>query len=277
MDKFIGFLKNKWTKFGVSFLSPLYAVFLVFVLWLSFAFYLSPTNSAALFILYVFINFLYGALVFYTRKQFVTRFVASVCPLIVFAIMIAAFGQWYLIVPPLAISALSFLIADTDETFKTVVGTIYLLLFVVGALVYITLLSLNLTLQSALDIECDANQRSQQYHYSTDGTYRLVQYIDDDKTDRHTVSYYVEKTEDDIHLPFLECMNFIESKRILVTVYEGSENFKWTSDTTLFIDGKTRDMKELFKDEAKEKKPESTKITLVTPDEKDSPDETTAA
>lgn len=260
MDKIISIIKNKWTKRGLSALSVLYLGFLALILWLMFSFYLSPTNDAALFILYVFINFLFGAVMLYTRKQIATRICAAFAPLVVFAIMIVGFGQWFVIVPPLVIAAFVFLAAASDETFKTVVGTIYLLIFVVGALVYITMLSLNLTLQSILSIDCNSSQRSQVYSYSPDNTYRLVQYIDDEKTDRHTVSYYIEKTEDDMHFWFLDCMNFIQSKRILVTAYKENEDYKWVSDSVLNIDGKDRDLKELFKDK---KKAEITKITLV--------------
>ena len=48
MEKVISFLTNKWFKFGVSFLTIAYPVFLGFVAWLFMGYYLEPTHQGAL-------------------------------------------------------------------------------------------------------------------------------------------------------------------------------------------------------------------------------------
>lgn len=80
MEKVISFLTNKWFKFGVSFLSIAYPVFLGFVAWLFMGYYLEPTHQGALVTLYIFINLIFFGIMLFTRKQIVTRIVAIISP-----------------------------------------------------------------------------------------------------------------------------------------------------------------------------------------------------
>lgn len=250
MEKVIHVLKNRWLRLGVSFLSLGYCFFVGWVAWLAFAYYLVPTNSASLFSLYLLVNFLFGSIMFYTRKSFPTMLVACVAPLEVFVLLILGFGQWYMIVPPLVIVVVTFFAAANTESLKTVLGTIYLMMFVVGTLVYLTLQTFNLSINSLLtNEEYDINLRSLDYEVSPSGTYRLVTYIDEGEDEHRSVSYYVEKTEEDMELWFLDCYRVFGCRKVLVTVYQNDISYRWVSDNQLLIDGKIRDMDELFSDE----------------------------
>lgn len=247
MDKVINFFKNKWCKRFFALFSPAFPLFIGYVDWLAFAYSLEPLNPIALFLLYVLVNFLFGGLMFYTRNQIVTRFSLCISPLLIFLMMIIDFGNWYMLVPPLVICAFVFLASGAGETLKTVLGTIYLLMFVVGALVYLTLLHFNLTPQSLLIKDyCDLDNRTYGYVYSPGNTYRLVTYIDDDNSERISASFYVEECENDVQLPFLNAYRHFDSLRVLVTVHLDELEYYWVSDTELFIDGRTKDIPELF-------------------------------
>ena len=247
MDKVIAFFKNNWCKRFFSLFSIAYPVFLLHVDWLAFAYSLEPTNPIALFLLYVLVNFVFGGLMFYTRKQIVTRFCLCISPLLVFVMMIVAFGNWYMVIPPLVICAVSFLASGAGETLKTVLGTLYLMMFVVGALVYMTLLHFNLTLNTLLlENYCDLNNRSYVYDYSPEGTYRLVTYIDDDNPERISATYYVEETENDIELWYLNAYRHFDSLRVLVTVHQDTLEYHWESDEELYIDGRLKCIPDLF-------------------------------
>ncbi len=248
MDKVLDILRNRWVKFGVSFLSLLMPVFLIFVDWLAFAYYLRPVNEVPLFLLYVLVNFVFGGLMFYTRHQIITRLVVCITPVLAFVLLIIAFGQWYLIVPPVAVCAFTFLAAGTNETFKTILGTIYLLMFVVGTLVYLTMLNFNLTVQTFLEkvTECDISKRSDVYSYSPDNTYRVVMYVDDAGNERSLTSYYIEKTADDVSLPYLNCYKHLYSLKVLVTMDQSSVVYKWLNNDELYINGRAKNIKEMF-------------------------------
>ena len=247
MDKFLEILRNRWLKLGVSLLSLGLPAFLVMVDWLAFAYYLEPVNKIPLFLLYVLVNFIFAGIMFYTRKQIITRIVVLFTPLLAFVLLIIAFGQWYLIIPPVVVCAFTFLAAGTNETLKTILGTVYLLMFVVGTLVYLTMLHFNLTVQTFLQLsECDISKRSDVYSYSPDNTYRLVMYVDDAGNERSLTSYYVEKTKDDIELPYLHCYKHLYSQKVLVTMDQSSVVYKWLRYNVLFIGGRPKNIDDMF-------------------------------
>lgn len=279
MEKVLEILKNKWFKLGVSAISIGYAIFCGYISWLVLAFYLKPTNNISVFALYLFINFLFGAEMFYTRKSPVTRIVSVIVPFEVFFMWIAGFGQWFVLIPPLVVCMFAFFASDNGETLKTVLGTIFLLLFVVGSLAYMTFLSFNISLNYVLtDEEMDMSLRQEDsYLVSTDGTYRLVEYVEKTQ-DRTTRKYYVELASEDVHLPFIDCYRVLGCKKVLVSVYKESANPRWISDTELYIDGKKRDMEELFADTESEDIVLTSAVLSEAPDALTTPsDETTAA
>ena len=247
MDKILDIFRNKWFKRAVSLLSLGFPAFLLYVDWLSFAYYLQPVNNVPLFLVYVLVNFVFAGIMFYTRKQLITQLVTCISPIIAFILLIISFGQWYLIVPPVVICAVTFLAAGSNETLKTILGTVYLLMFVVGTLVYLTMLHFNLTVQTLANLtECDISKRSENYTYSPDYSYRIVMYIDDAGDERSLTSYYVEKTEDDISLPYLNCYKHINSQKVLVTMDKDSVIYKWLTNDDLYIDGRAKNIPKLF-------------------------------
>lgn len=284
MDKVIAFFKNNWCKRGFSLLSILYPLFLIHVDWLAFAYSLEPTNPIALFLLYVLVNFIFGGLMFYTRKQIITRVCLCISPLIIFLMMIVAFGNWYMIIPPLAITAVVFLASGAGETLKTILGTIYLMMFVVGALVYLTLLHFNLTPQTLLlKNYCDLADRSFTYEYSPEGTYRLVTYVNDDNPERISATYYIEETENDVQIWYLNAYRHFDSLKVLVTVHQDTLEYHWESDSELYIDGRLKDIPELFvqqrtpDDEEEEEVVSSVKKPIVFDEEETADDESAEA
>lgn len=259
MDKIIDIFRNKWVKFGVSFLSLGLPAFMVYVDWLALAYYLQPVSAVPLFLMYILVLFVFAGIMFYTRMQIITRIVALVTPALAFVLLFIAFGNWYLIIPPIVISAFTFLASGMNETLKTILGTVYLLMFVVGTLVYLTMLHFNLTIQTLMPFsECDISKRSTDYDFSPDKTYRLVLYIDNAGNERSLVSYYLEKTADDVELPYLRCYKHLDSLKILATMDKDSVVYKWLSDNELYIDGHVKNIKELFEQaEYNRKNPQS--------------------
>lgn len=238
MDKVINFLTNKWFKLGVSVISIGYTVMLAFTAWIVTGFYLEPTHSGALFTLYIFINLVFGGIMFFTRKEIITKMCAMINPFIAFAILLLSFGNWFIIIPPVIVSVLIFFFCSVSETTKTVLGTLYLILYVVGVLVYLTLDMLfgNMSL-----MEVDLANRSTTYNYSPDKQYRIVTYVEPEKDKTRTVSFYMEKTDSDISLPFLECKKVIGSIHLITSSYDKPAKLEWKNKNTLYIDGRLRE------------------------------------
>lgn len=259
----------------------MFPVFIAYVDWIAFAYSMEPVNPVALFLLYVLVNFIFGGLMIYTRQQIITRIVLCISPLLIFLMMIIDFGNWYLLIPPLAITALCFLACGAGETLKTILGTVYLLMFVVGALVYLTLLHFNLTPQTFLPKElnyCNLENRTYTYEYSPDSSYRLVKYLDDDNPERISATFYVEDVSEDIQLPFMNAYRHFGSLKVLVTVRIDELKYDWVSDGELYIDGRIKNIPELFEkqrasvEEGEEETTEGVKKPIVFEDEEETTD-----
>ncbi|MBD5104228.1 MAG: hypothetical protein HDT47_05125 [Ruminococcaceae bacterium] len=287
MDKFLKFIKNRWFLLGISFLSLIYVYFLGKVALLTFTSYPEIENITTLMIMYVFINFLFAVLMFFTRRQVPTIITAAIIPFEAFLLMIVGFGQWHVIIPPVAVSAFIFLACGVGESFKTVVGTLYLMMFIVGGLVYNVFLNFGISVSYVLvdqiygeDQELDYSQRSHDYLTTSDGKYRLVHY--DDLSDNGTVtSYYAEEAFKDEEYPFITYRRVFGCRKVLAIAYENANPApRWVSDSILYIDGKTVDMEELFASPADdEEEPEETTTkappTRITITEASAPDITT--
>lgn len=272
MDKFFEIVRNKWFRFGLAFLTIIYMWFVGYVAWLSFAFCLTPTNSASLFALYLMINFIFGALMYFTRKTIVTRILTVLIPLECVVLMLTAFGNWMIIIPPVVISMLCFFLAANPENLKIIMGTMYLILFVVGALAYGAFLKFDISIFYVITGEeiTPQTRDADSYLLSTDGTYRLVSYTR--KTEAQTsTSYYIELANEDSHLWFLDCYKVYGCKKILATINEREVSPVWISDTKLRIDGKVRDIEELF---AEEEEPEES-TSASDAEDNDEPSDTT--
>lgn len=280
MEKFLKFLKNKWFLLGVSLLSFIYVVILGKIIINVFNSYLEIENQSAMMVLYVFVNFIFGVIMFFTRKQIPTIICALIIPVESLLLMIIGFGQWYIIIPPVVVSGVIFLSCGVGESCKTVMGTLLLIVFIAGGLAYSVMsnyfgITVRFVVTDLFDEsqEIDFSTRSLDYLVSEDGKYRLVKYIE--KKDSNTVtSYYVEEAFKDKKLPYVICRRTYGCRRVLVTAYERDVSPKWYAGGTLIIDGKRIDMKELFA--PKKEESEESAGTQTSPSDITSASESTA-
>lgn len=200
MDQLVALFKNVWLKRSVALLCWGYTGLLAWVAWLNFAYFLEFDNPTSLFVLYVFVNIAALGLMIYTRCQVITQVNVMILPLIVFATFLLAFGNWYMILPPLCVVVAMFFISRANETLKTVLGTMYLLMYVVGGAAYITI-TLLMGRMSLTGV--DLTLRDPNYEVvSPDENYRIVRYVDKPSGERRTASYYVEDITRDEDIPF---------------------------------------------------------------------------
>ncbi|MCM1298813.1 MAG: hypothetical protein NC203_10355 [Firmicutes bacterium] len=253
MDKLLKILKNKWFLLGVSFISFIYVVILGKIVANTFTSYLEISNFSTFLIFYIFINFIFGVIMFFTRKQIPTMITAIIIPLEAFALMIVGFGQWFLIIPPVVVSAIIFLASGLAESCKTVMGTLLLIMFVVGGLAYSVMVSVfDITVSYAAnqllyeqDQDLDYATRQTDYLVTEDGRYRLVKYIEP-RNNGTLTRYFVEEAFKDKSYPFMECRRVFGCKEVLASMYERTVTSRWIDNDTLYIDGVRIEMEELF-------------------------------
>ena len=211
LNAVFSFFGNKWTKIGFSALSLGYGFFVVWLAWLTFSFYLVPSNAVSLFSLYLLINVLFGAAMIYTRKEIATKITVCLLHPCILIMLVFAFGEWFLLVPVFAVATIVFFTSATPESLKTVLGTIYLILFVLTTLGYLTLQIFSIT-NNIFPVSLEL--RSDVYIYSKDDSYRLVLYIDKENKENRTITYHAEFTGEDMKLPFLSCERYMGSTEI---------------------------------------------------------------
>lgn len=238
MDKLVAFFKNVWFKRVVALLCWGYTALMLWVAWLNLGFYFVFENPTPLFVLYLFVNIAALGLMIFTRKQMFTKINAYILPPIVFATVIFGFGNWYMIAPPLVVMLVLFFVNNSNETLKTVLGTMYLLMYVIGVVGYI---GIQMFMGDLSFTGVDLSRRDLDYEkLSKSGDYRIVRYINDN-SERKTMSYYVEYTGDDTEIPLGLCKKVLGCKHIHTATYtDKSEDL--VSWSTQRVDGETVDV-----------------------------------
>lgn len=238
MDKLVAFFKNVWFRRVVALLCWGYTALMLWVAWLNFGFYFVFENPTPLFVLYLFVNIAALGLMIYTRKQMFTKINAYILPPIVFAIVIFGFGNWYMIAPPLVVMLVVFFVNNSNETLKTVLGTMYLLMYVIGVVGYI---GIKMFMGDLSFTGVDLSRRDLGYEkLSKSGDYRIVRYINDN-SERKTMSYYVEYTGDDTEIPLGLCKKVFGCKHVHTATYKSTSE-DLVSWSTQKVDGETVDV-----------------------------------
>lgn len=238
MDKVVAFLKNIWFRRGVAVACYGYTGFLIWVAWLCMGYYMVLENPTPLFVLYLFVNFAAMGLLVFTRKQVITQVNTFLIPLVVLALVIFGFGHWFIVIPPAVVMVVAFFCARSNETLKTVFGTLYLLFFVIGIAAYI---AINMFIGSVSLMDVDLSRRDASYEYvSESGDYRIVRYLQESGM-RKTVSYYVETTTEDVKIPLGICKKVIGCKHLHTAEYEtlSDDLVRWSTE---MVDGEERDV-----------------------------------
>ena len=117
------------------FSSVLYLIVLISLAYNTFMYDFVINSNIGFGILYVLFNALMFTLMYLSRKV-LTSLVSNFLPLVTFLIMIFTFGNVLPITIISCISSNAFFI-KSNETRKTIIGTIYLLLYVLGTVAYI--------------------------------------------------------------------------------------------------------------------------------------------
>lgn len=216
MDKLVAFFKNVWFRRAISVICWGYTAFMAWLAWLTFAYYFEFENPAPSFVLYLFINVAAMGLMILSRRQVMTQLNSYVLPPIVFLIMFFGFGNWYIVIPPVVVMLVLFFVNASNETLKTVLGTMYLLLFVIGIAGHIGVVRF---IGNFNFLGPDLTKRDSAYEQlSKSEEYRLVRYLEN-AADRNTMSYYVEYTGDDVEFPMGKAKKVFGCERIHTAAY----------------------------------------------------------
>jgi hypothetical protein len=235
LNKIFAFFGNRWAKFGFSFISAGYLYFLGWIAWQTFAYHFVFDNAAAVFLLYSFINVMFAIVMIYTRKCIITKIVTLFMHPFILILLIYGFGNWYLILPPFITAAVIFFASGVNESLKVILGTIYMILFVLAFLAYITLQSL--TIQIPLKMDLHLREMPVVQDEPENAPFRIVAYVDPETKLNRTARFYIERTDLDLNLWNLTCER-IGRVRAGTVNYARDFELRWESPNTLVLDGR---------------------------------------
>lgn len=216
-----GFFSNVWVKRSISVFCIVYVVLIAFLTYATFLYDLefSEGMEPAFFTVYTVASLLFLGLLLLTKREILTCVLSMIFPLIVFFLILFNIGNWVLIIPPFIVAAVMFFASDNHETMKVVMGTIYLLIYVLGIvlLVVCNMLFVGSTVETEINTKLDpdtnvykiyqnsmdkiATVTSDENTISPDGKYRFY-LVDVKDSDRGAVKIYVVPNGQDIELRF---------------------------------------------------------------------------
>lgn len=233
MQKFLDFFKNPWTKRGASALSALYGLLILWLAWASYAYIMEFDNVKALYAVYLIISFLFGALMIYARKQPFTAVLVMLLIPANLVIVLLNFGSWFYILPSTVLLIVLFFAVRTHETLKVVLGTIYLLLYVLSVLAFIAFT----TVFGGLNLHGFEVKNRAEEIASPEGTYRYVRYVEPQKTTNRRIYIYTEPNTEDVNLGLVRFKQIYKAKRVYSGRYDEPLTIDWKDDQTLTVNG----------------------------------------
>lgn len=130
------FFANKWTKRAVSLLSPVYCLLIIGLSYFSIFYELTVKNPNSICIALSAVSAIAMIIMLYTRRQALTICSSLVMLPALLPAVLLYFGQWHVLIPLLVTSLVIFFFSGLGETAKTVFGTAFVLLYLLGSMVY---------------------------------------------------------------------------------------------------------------------------------------------
>lgn len=242
-------LKNKWIKLVASVISGVYAYFIIWFAVNSFLYRCVVTNIVEFGFFYIIMNLAFLAVMLYSRKQIITTIVSLLLLPFVFFILIMNLNNLIVFIPAFIVCVIMFFACKSNGSIKTLLGTVYLLLYILGVIAFLVVRLLfgssvdetkldNDALKNneikALYSEDTINRLTNDY-VSSDGKYRFYAVDVEDKA-LGRVDVFVEVADSDKIYSSFSFLNASCKRKISYHSGRGDESvpqLKWVSNDTI--------------------------------------------
>lgn len=141
MEKLKKALSNKWFILAVSLLCAAYTIILCYFAYAVFFYNIAYVDKTKFAVIYAAVSLLAGLLFFYTRRSFVTCIISLANMLVFFPTLLLDWGNWPLLIPAAMVTLFGFFCCKMNDTMKTVFGTIFLLLYILGGIAFFLIMN----------------------------------------------------------------------------------------------------------------------------------------
>lgn len=136
MDKVMKVLKNKWFILFVSILNGIYTAGLLYFAYIAVFYTIEFENTLKFAVIYSIISVIVGLLMYYTRRSALTA-VFNILNLVAFLpSLLLNWGNWPLLIPAAIVTLFGFFSCKMNDAVKTVFGTIFLLVYIIGCIIF---------------------------------------------------------------------------------------------------------------------------------------------
>ena len=141
MEKIKKVLTNKWFILAISILCGIYTLCLGYFAYAVFFYDIVYTDKVTFAIVYAAFSLISALFFYYTRKSFVTCIIGMINMVVFFPTLLMDWGNWPLLIPAAMVTVFGFFCCKMNDTVKTVFGTIFLLLYVLGGIVFFLIMN----------------------------------------------------------------------------------------------------------------------------------------
>lgn len=136
MDKVMKVLTNKWFRMVVSLLGAAYSAVLIYFDYIVFFYDIEYTNKKQFAVIGSVFCVVMCLLIFYTRRSPFTCILAMANMILFFPLLLLDWGNWPLLLPGIVLTLFGFFCCHMNETAKTIFGTIFLLMYILGGIAF---------------------------------------------------------------------------------------------------------------------------------------------
>ena len=230
------FLENIWVKRIVSAIGSLYAIFLAWLGYMSVFYKAEYENKASFAFIYIAINLFFLGIFLFARRQVFTSLLTMLMMVLLIPLVLMNLGDWILIIPPVVVVLILFFVCGATETVKTVLGTIFLLLYILSGLGFYIATNLFITNTSSTYTELERG-------ISNTRRYRYYVYSVTDNSDGRTEVYVEPNDKDKDYKVVRFAVNGYAQRKYNVRNHE-KPTVEWREGDTLYINNERCDIKE---------------------------------
>ncbi|MGN0612410.1 MAG: hypothetical protein ACI4JB_00780 [Porcipelethomonas sp.] len=130
------FLQNIWLKRAASVIGLIYTFYLCILAYRSVCYDVVITKPVMFCIYLIFISAAAMAVMIYSRKQIATKIASFIMLPALLPVVIMNLGSWGMIIPLAVCAVVMFFANGANEGTKTLLGTVYVLMYILTALAY---------------------------------------------------------------------------------------------------------------------------------------------
>ncbi|MBR4224721.1 MAG: hypothetical protein IKR73_07920 [Oscillospiraceae bacterium] len=136
MDKVAKVVTNKWFKLAVSLIGVVYTALLLYFDYIVFFYNIEYTEKKKFAVIAAILSVLVCLLDLYTRHSPITCILAMLNMPIFLPLLLLDWGNWPLLLPAGIVTLFGFFCCHMNETAKTIFGTIFLLMYILGGIAF---------------------------------------------------------------------------------------------------------------------------------------------